>query len=133
MEVMPEVGGEFIAEELIPKHYKYNYFKQYLKLITGGIPEPRLKKKDEKKNTLIHFMVPPMGKFVFKRIDERDENEKPNYFFKKELIKEEEVVDTESGNRSRVWVFGYEKSSVSELEFKPKVVGNLEAVFEKHE
>lgn len=133
MEVMPEVGGEFLAEEIVPRQFGYDYFQEYTKLITGEEPSRRLRGKQSKQKKIIHFMVPPPGKFVFKRVDTLDEKRNLPFFFQKELIPEEGVVDTELGNRARVRVFGYTTEKIDKDEFIPTRVGNLEGIFEKYE
>lgn len=133
MEVMPEVGGEYLAEEMIPRQFKYNYFKEYTRLVTGEEPVRRIRTKNGNLKNIIHFLVPPSGKFVFKRIDTNPMKPNPGFFLKKELIHEEGVVDTEMGNRARVWVFGYSSEKIEKEEFVPTRVGNLEGIFEKDE
>jgi biotin carboxylase len=132
MEVMPEIGGEFLADILIPKSYDYNYFYDYINVITGI--EPKLFKNLVLKNNynVIQFVVPPEGDHTFSGFREID-SKKNNLFFEKELLKIGTHTNTELGNKERVKVVGYSTSKEEIDLINQFKIGNTEAIFEKHE
>ncbi len=132
MEVMPEIGGEFLADILIPKSYDYNYFYDYINVITGT--EPQLIKNSLLKNkyNVIQYIVPPQGKYVFSGYKDF-ESKKYDFFFEKELLNIGAVTNTELGNKERVKVVGYTTSKEEIDLINQFKVGNTEAIFEKHE
>ena len=133
MEIMPEVGGEYLAESLIPEYYKYNYFMDYIRLINGS--EPLCKKKENKKDkySIIRFFVPPEGQHYFKKFEVYPQEKKIKIFFEKNLLTPDSIVDTTSGNRARVKVIGYKSADFNYKEIQPQKVENMEAIFEKYE
>lgn len=63
IEAVPEVGGEFLADVLIPNYFGSSYFKNLVKLLTGEKIEPFLNySKIPKKYAGIFFSAPPEGK-----------------------------------------------------------------------
>jgi biotin carboxylase len=132
MEVMPEIGGEFLADILIPKSYNYNYFYDYINVITGI--EPKLFKNLVLNNNynVIQFVVPPEGSHTFSGFREID-SKKNNFFFEKELLNIGTHTNTELGNKERVKVVGYSTSKEEIDLINQFKIGNTEAIFEKHE
>ena len=132
MEVMPEIGGEFLADILIPKALDYNYFYDYINVITGK--EPSLIKKTSTQNlyNVIHFIVPPEGKYLFSGYKEIESN-KCNFFFEKELIQTGTRTNTELGNKERVKVVAYSTNKEEIDLINQFKVSNTEAIFEKYE
>jgi biotin carboxylase len=132
MEVMPEIGGEFLADILIPKSYNYNYFYDYINVITGI--EPKLFKNLVLNNNynVIQFLVPPEGSHTFSGFREID-SKKNNFFFEKELLNIGTHTNTELGNKERVKVVGYSTSKEEIDLINQFKIGNTEAIFEKHE
>ena len=132
MEVMPEIGGEFLADILIPKSYDYNYFYDYINVITGI--EPKLNKNSPKKNkyNVIQYIVPPKGNYIFSGYKDF-ESKKYNFFFEKDLLNIGTVTNTDLGNKERVKVVGY-STSKEEIDLINQIkIGNTEAIFEKYE
>ena len=132
MEVMPEIGGEFLADILIPESYNYNYFYDYINVITGI--EPKLFKNLVLNNNynVIQFVVPPEGSHTFSGFREID-SKKNNFFFEKELLNIGTHTNTELGNKERVKVVGYSTSKEEIDLINQFKIGNTEAIFEKHE
>jgi biotin carboxylase len=132
MEVMPEIGGEFLADILIPKSYDYNYFYDYINVITGR--EPELFKNFALKNryNVIQFVVPPEGNHTFLGYREI-ESKKNNFFFEKELLSIGAHTNTSLGNKERVKVVGYSTSKEEIDLINQFKIGNTEAIFEKYE
>jgi hypothetical protein len=63
MEIMPEIGGEYLADFLIPEFYSYDYFKNYVRLLLKEPIEAVNTKSIRKKNSIsqICFIAPPEG------------------------------------------------------------------------
>lgn len=132
MEVMPEVGGEYLAEELIPRYYKYDYFYDFVSTIVGKDIKSVQRKKASKMNSIIHFLVPPQGKNKFIKTVYLPEKSNITPFFHKELLSEGSICDTELGNKDRVMVVGYDLKKEFLGDLTSEKIGNMEAIFEKH-
>jgi hypothetical protein len=132
MEVMPEVGGEYLAEVLIPRYYKYDYFHDYVNTIVGRDVKSVQRKKASKMNSIIHFLVPPQGKHKFMKTNFLSEKSNIIPFFQKELLAEGSICDTEAGNKDRVMVVGYDLKKEFLGDLSSDKIGNMEATFEKH-
>jgi len=132
MEIMPEIGGEYLAEQLIPRYYKYDYFLDYINIITSN--NIKFNRKNRKSNLLsvMHFIVPPQGKYIYKKTKYSIEKSNIIPFFYKELLPEGTICETDDGNKERVLVIGYDIKKANLLEILPDKIGNLEVVFEKH-
>ena len=63
IEVMPEIGGEYIADHLIKEFYSYDYFKNYVQLLLGNpiSPVESNSKKKERNNFSNLFYCAPRG------------------------------------------------------------------------
>ncbi|MCB1142190.1 MAG: ATP-grasp domain-containing protein [Leptospiraceae bacterium] len=108
IEVMPEIGGEYLAEKLLNSYSGYNYFEDYLKLILGEKIQLFDRNKKRKFKSVIQFIVPEEGKNIFKGFQNRGDYERSiKIYFDKILKKENEYVDPSFGNSSRVRVVGY--------------------------
>lgn len=132
MEIMPEIGGEYLAEQLIPRYYKYDYFLDYINIITSN--NINFNRKNRKSNliSVMHFIVPPQGKYIYKKTKYSSEKSNIIPFFHKELLPEGTVCETDGGNKERVMVIGYDIKKANLLEILPDKIGNMEVVFEKH-
>ncbi len=133
MEVMPEIGGEYLADILIPNAFDYNYFYDYINIITGKEPEMNKNRNiQNNKYNVIQFIVPPEGIYKFKGFKE-SEHKKFTYFFEKELLKVDCITNSELGNKERIKVVGY-SCSIEDIDLINQYkIGSTEAVFEKHE
>lgn len=108
MEAAPEVGGEFLADQLLPNHYGYDYFKDLLSVTIGEKTRPEFLKQS--KNGFTHsaivFTLPgskqkKMGEMV-------SFAPKPfeSVFFKKQLIETGVSLEKREGNHKRTSVMG---------------------------
>ncbi|MCX7997678.1 MAG: hypothetical protein N3A69_01840, partial [Leptospiraceae bacterium] len=109
IEVMPEIGGEFLAELLLKKHYDYDYFDDYVRLITG---QKLMLHKFKRRNieTWIRYLAPTKGRYVLKSILETTPSEKLDVFYDRTFILPEALIDSQKGNSSRIRVVGFQKN-----------------------
>lgn len=132
IEVTPEIGGEFIAELLLKKHYDYDYFDDYIRLITG---QKLILHKFKKRNfeTWIRYLAPPPGRYVLKSIIETIPQEKLDIFYDRTFVLPESIVDSKQGNSSRIRVVGFQKTINPFREsFIPNKTFHLEAILEPY-
>jgi biotin carboxylase len=131
IEVVPEIGGEFLADWIIPKHYEYNYFDDYVRLITGQDLKLFNKNKKQKHETWIRYLASPPGKYRILEYKNIDSPEKIDIFYDRIFYPEGMEIDTASGNSSRMRVFGFIKSpSLSREFFSPQKTFHVEAELE---
>jgi biotin carboxylase len=130
IEVAPEVGGEYLAEQLLPNHYGYDYFADYVRLLVGEELHLYDKRKKVTKETLIRFLAPPQGKYKF--IDFKKDSVSPNsfVFFEKDLKLKGDVCDSSEGNSSRIHVAGYSRPLSLPREFDPTKTIDREVLLE---
>lgn len=111
IEVMPEVGGEYLADYLIKEYYSYDYFKNYIQLLLGNPISPVETNARRKSEILsqICFIAPPKGESKFISIHSSDGFE-GNIFLNQSLKKIGEILNTKNGNSCRVQVIGVSTS-----------------------
>lgn len=133
MEVVPEIGGEYLADYLVKEFYNYDYFQNYIKLMIGDPIEFNQIHKNVKSKYLtsqIYFLTPPRGKSKFismkKFIPERNER----VFLDMDLKKEGSIINTKDGNACRLKVLGLSNYIYTPYETKPSVEERIGACFE---
>ncbi len=130
IEVAPEVGGEYLAEQLLPHHYGYDYFADYVRLLVGEDIHLYNKKKKIPKETLIRFLAPPEGKYKFIDFKMESSNPNPLVFFEKTLKLKGDVCESSVGNSSRIHVTGYSRPLSLPREFEPTKTIDREVILE---
>lgn len=118
IEVVPEIGGEYLADELL-KNLGYDYFTNYIRLMTKEKIE--IPNFDSKNANCIFFLCPQKGKSEFLGYDNLILTRKEKLFYKEELKLINEKLDTSKGNSCRVLVLG--------VEFKEKNLQQEEILF----
>ncbi|TGN13978.1 ATP-grasp domain-containing protein [Leptospira ilyithenensis] len=113
LESAPEVGGEFLAEQLLPKHYGYSYFSDLISLYLGEKPKPNFlhKPKGKAKKTAIIFRIPHKKQKLVGQEPELQLAGGESLFFKESLIPEGESLDKREGNARRPFVYGISTTS----------------------
>ncbi|WP_411822458.1 ATP-grasp domain-containing protein [Leptospira sp. 'Mane'] len=113
LESAPEVGGEFLAEQLLPKHYGYSYFSDLISIYLGEKPKPKFlfKTKDKTKKTAIVFRIPRKKQKLVESEPEFILADGETLFFKESLIPEGESLDKREGNARRPYVYGISTTS----------------------
>lgn len=107
LECNPEVGGEFLADQLIPHAYKYSYFESYVKILAGRtFTAPKQNAIPKNLITCIYYYLPPSFASKIKSIPDFLPSISENLFFEQNLKKENEMVDRSKGNNSRIKVIG---------------------------
>ena len=113
IEVMPEIGGEYIADHLIKEFYSYDYFKNYVQLLLGNPISPVESNSKKKKEIIsqICFIAPPEGESKF--VSNKQVNELNGKIFLNEKLKLiGESLNTKAGNSCRVQVIGVSTSNI---------------------
>ena len=113
IEVMPEIGGEYIADHLIKEFYSYDYFKNYVQLLLGNpiSPVESNSKKKKERISQICFIAPPEGESKF--VSNKQVNELNGKIFLNEKLKLiGESLNTKAGNSCRVQVIGVSTSNI---------------------
>jgi len=108
IEIVPEIGGEYLAEHLLLEHYNYDYFSDYINLMTGKkilckIPD---KYTSDQKKTMICFITPNTDSKKYMGSNSIEPKETENFFFDKELKKVGATIEYSMGNSSRVRAVG---------------------------
>ncbi|MBE7411199.1 MAG: ATP-grasp domain-containing protein [Leptospiraceae bacterium] len=132
MEVKPEVGGEYLADYLIPQFYGYDYFQNLIKVFIGEPIETKAQKSDRNlKKSHIVFFAPPENKSKLKQISPFEVEPSENLFFRENLKQEGDTLLTSQGNHSRVLVLGIEtKKNISHEEFDKSIRERISVKFE---
>jgi biotin carboxylase len=108
IELVPEIGGEYLAEHLLWEHYHYDYFLDYINLMIGKKVSCTIPNKytSDQKKTMICFLPPRIEskKYIGSNTIETKDNE--NFFLDKELKKVGTEIEYQNGNSSRVRVVG---------------------------
>lgn len=127
IEFMPEIGGEYLADYLIPEFYEYDYFKNYVNLLTGNpisqIDNRKLKKKSIQSQ--ICFIAPPDGLSMFTSITKSELDSENKVFLERKLKEIGTQVNTRDGNACRVQVVGITSSNQIKPEELDKNVRNV--------
>lgn len=107
IEAVPEIGGEFLADHLIPAMLKYDYFKNYVSLMIGKKPEKPAQNYGTNESGYIRFYGPTKEK-AFYLGSTVPSNEK--IFMEKELKKTGDLLYPSSGNSCRFFALGFKDS-----------------------
>ncbi|TGK25663.1 ATP-grasp domain-containing protein [Leptospira yasudae] len=134
IEAVPEVGGEFLADSLIPNYFGSAYFDNLVKLLVGepirpfenytGVP---------KKYAGIFFSTPPEGKSKLAGHSEFAAAGKEKLLFDRKLKEQGDILKTSEGNGVRtrtVGLVGPEQNEQTLEEWKASVLQRLEGKFE---
>ena len=107
IEAVPEIGGEFLADFLIPSVLKYNYFENYVSLMIGRKPKKPVQNYRLKESGYIRFYGPAKER-AFYLGSSVTPNEK--IFMEKELKKTGDLLYPSSGNLCRFYALGFTDS-----------------------
>ncbi|TGL48657.1 ATP-grasp domain-containing protein [Leptospira kemamanensis] len=130
MEAAPEVGGEYLADQLLPNHYGYDYFKDLLSVTIGEKTRPDFLKTAKQGfthsaivYTLAHSKQKKMGEMV---TFSPTTNE--SVFFSKQLIETGSNLDKREGNHKRTSVFGINtKQTIGAKDWLDSIFNRLES------
>ncbi|MBE7438151.1 MAG: ATP-grasp domain-containing protein [Spirochaetales bacterium] len=116
IECAPEIGGELLADYLVPAAGGKNYFQQIIALLTRNL-DFHLEGLSEERAVLIRFILPKDGRLLYLRWPESLESH-PGFLFARELKAPGDITRTTAGNLDRLAVFGLTgpASQLSELE-----------------
>ncbi|MDX1957932.1 MAG: ATP-grasp domain-containing protein [Leptospiraceae bacterium] len=127
IECVPEIGGEFLADALIPNQFKYDYFFNYVKLILGKkISRPKIDWKP-KTYSVLNFIIPNQPKTRFIGLKKSKKEVKP--FFSVELQKTGASISFDMGNLCRVYASAFDVNAL-DLEIDKEII-DKEAIFEE--
>ncbi|AVV49011.1 MULTISPECIES: ATP-grasp domain-containing protein [Leptospira] len=134
IEAAPEVGGEFLADALIPNYFGSLYFENLVKLLTGEkIKSFPNYSEVPKKYAGIFFSAPPEGKSKLIEHSEFSTMGKEKLMFDRKLKQHGEILKTTEGNGVRVrsiGIVGPEQNRQTLEEWKKSVLQRLEGKFE---
>ncbi|MBM9545783.1 ATP-grasp domain-containing protein [Leptospira sp. 201903074] len=108
IESAPEVGGEFLADVLIPEHYGYQYFNDLLSVTIGEKTRPGFLKKAKDgitKSALVFTLPGERQKKMGEPIGFQT-NAGESLFFQKQLVPTGASLEKLEGNHKRTQVFG---------------------------
>lgn len=108
IESAPEVGGEFLADVLIPEHYDYKYFNDLLSVTIGEKTRPGFlkKPKDGITKSALVFTLPSERQKKMGEPITFETNFGETLFFQKQLVPTGASLDKLEGNHKRTQVFG---------------------------
>jgi len=132
MEAKPEVGGEYLADFLIPHFYGYDYFQNLVKALIGESIESKIIKKDPTiKKAHITFFAPPEGKSKLEKIVAFQAEDFEKLLFYEKLKTDGESLISSTGNHSRVAVLGIStKKDLSHEDFDKSIRERMLVKFE---
>ena len=116
IEFMPEVGGEFLAEHMIPVHFGYNYFENFINLLCGGKFRELHTRHIKNKLTHLVFFDLPQDKSKYTGYKKRKDPEGIDIFLELELKKPGSISDARQGNHSRVLAVGAVSTKISDAD-----------------
>ncbi|XDD49026.1 acetyl-CoA carboxylase biotin carboxylase subunit family protein [Leptospira sp. WS92.C1] len=134
IETVPEVGGEYLADSLIPNYFGTTYFENLVKLLVGEKIKPFSQYSYlPKKYAGVFFSVPPQGKSKLIRHSEFYVQGKEKLLFDHKLKQPGDVLKTEDGNGTRVrsvGLLGPTQQNQTIQEWKESVQQRLGSEFE---
>ncbi|EMY77576.1 ATP-grasp domain protein [Leptospira weilii serovar Ranarum str. ICFT] len=134
IEAVPEVGGEFLADTLIPNYFGSSYFENLVKLLTGEKIKPFPNYSQiPKKYAGIFFSAPPEGKSKLVEHSEFVIKGKEKLIFDRKLKQRGEILKTSEGNSVRtrsVGILGPDQNDQTLESWKQSVLQRLEGKFE---
>ncbi|MBM9577903.1 ATP-grasp domain-containing protein [Leptospira sp. 201903070] len=134
IEAVPEVGGEFLADFLIPNYFGTQYFENLIRVLVGEKIKPFLSYFEvPKKYGGVFFSAPPEGKSKFVEHSSFETLGKEKLIFDLKWKQTGEVLKTNEGNAARtrsIALLGPEQNNQSLEEWKTSVHKRLEGKFE---
>lgn len=133
IEAAPEVGGEYLADVLVPGYSGYDYFTNLVKLLVGEsiTPPPSSLEIPKKLKSQVRFDIPPRGVSVLKSWEDFPTNSGETILFNQNLKEPGTKLDTSLGNETRTRVLCLKsKASSSEEEWNGSVKNRLKAEYE---
>jgi biotin carboxylase len=107
LEAVPEVGGEYLAESLIPNFYKFDYFKSLFDLLTNSFKTEKIPQVHNlKKTAIIYFSIPQEKNKSVLTMEPFSCEEDEILFLEKNLKEPNTSVSFTSGNFCRAKVVG---------------------------
>lgn len=129
IESAPEVGGEFLADQLLSHHYGYDYFKDLLSVTIGEKTRPDFLKQSQKgiTHSAIVFTLPPAKQKKMGEPVSFVPNAFEIVFFQKQLIPTGAGLEPLEGNHKRTSVLGIStKQTISANEWYASLLERLE-------
>ncbi|EQA37623.1 ATP-grasp domain protein [Leptospira inadai serovar Lyme str. 10] len=113
IEAAPEVGGEYLADVLVPGYMQYDYFSNFIKLLIGEPFElpPSMLRSSPNKKAQIRFEIPPKGISILKQVSEFRVKSREKVLFERTLHEVGTKLDTSVGNEVRPLVLGIKITS----------------------
>lgn len=134
IEAVPEVGGEFLADQLIPNYFGASYFANLVKLLAGEKIKPFVNYSAvPKKFAGVFFSAPPEGKSKLADHSEFVATGKEKILFDRKLKQHGEILKTNDGNGVRarsIGIVGPEQNNQTLEQWKESVLQRLEGKFE---
>ncbi|AOP34477.1 biotin carboxylase [Leptospira tipperaryensis] len=134
IEAVPEVGGEFLADYLIPNYFGTFYFENLVRLLVGEKIKPFVQfSQVPKKYAGVFFSAPPEGKSKFVEHSSFQTHGKEKLILDLKWKHPGDILKTNDGNSVRtrsVALVGPEQNNQSPEEWKTSVQKRLEGKFE---
>ncbi|OCC30572.1 ATP-grasp domain protein [Leptospira interrogans serovar Canicola] len=134
IEAVPEVGGEFLADNLIPNYFGSSYFENLVKLLVGEKIKPFPNYfKISNRYAGIFFSAPPEGKSKLVEHSEFHTNGKEKLIFDSKLKQPGDVLKTNEGNGVRtrsIGILSPQENHQTLAQWKESVLQRLEGKFE---
>ncbi|PJZ64231.1 biotin carboxylase [Leptospira wolffii] len=133
IEAAPEVGGEYLADVLVPNYSGYDYFHNLVRLLIGepiDLPPSSLK-ISKKLKSQVRFDVPPRGVSILKDWEEFRPLSGETVLWSENLKSLGSKLDTSQGNEVRSRVIALKsKSSSSEEEWNASLQSRFRAEYD---
>lgn len=117
IEAVPEIGGEYLAEKLLPAFGYRNYFKDYINLKTGSfIPSEPIRSNDNSDKAQILFMVANDRRQKLINYQPPTTLACDEIFFEKTFKKPGDILDRKQGNAARIYAIGIQSTNPQETQ-----------------
>ncbi len=133
IEAAPEVGGEYLADVLVPAYSGYDYFKNLVKLLVGEPfdPPPSNLKISKKLKSQVRFDIPPRGVSILKNWEDFQPKSGESLLLKENLKSLGVKLDTSHGNEVRTRVIAVKtKANITEEEWNSGLKNRLKAEYD---
>ncbi|MCB1159868.1 MAG: ATP-grasp domain-containing protein [Leptospiraceae bacterium] len=115
IEIVPEVGGEYLAEYLLKEHEDYDYFQDYVRLMLGKKIKSRNLAELYKLSSIqtqLCFLAPDKpGKYEYISSEKIDVTKDEKLFLDTELQEKGSIIETSNGNQARFRVIGLKSNA----------------------
>jgi len=110
IESAPEVGGEYLADQLLMEFFKYDYFLDLLSLYLGEKVEPKFQAAPKDSEVGIFFHLPKSNETTVRSKNTFVPQPNETFFMEKDFYKVGQSLPKEKGNAKRTKAIGLKRT-----------------------